>query len=147
LLQEILLCLQKAKYFTKRDICRAYNLVRRVEGEERKTAFRAQYGFLECLVMPFSLTNAPASFQHVINDILGPYVDVCVIAYINDILIYSNNRNNHQNYVLKVLEVLSEAGLHLKPEKCHFHQEEVKYLSFIISISRTKIDPAKVVAI
>jgi hypothetical protein len=97
--------------------------------------------------MPFSLTNAPASFQHVINDILGPYVDVCVIAYINDILIYSNNRNNHQNYVLKVLEVLSEAGLHLKPEKCHFHQEEVKYLSFIISISRTKIDPAKVAAI
>jgi hypothetical protein len=70
LLHKILLHLQKAKYFTKLDIHRAYNLVRMAEGEEWKTAFRTQYGLFESLVMPFGLTNAPASFQHFINDIL-----------------------------------------------------------------------------
>jgi hypothetical protein len=122
LLHETLLCLQKAKYFTKLDIHGAYNLVRMVEGEEWKTAFRTWYGLFESLVMPFSLTNAPTSFQHFINDVLRPYLDVFVTAYLDDILIYSDNLNDHRNHVLKVLEALSKAGLHLKPEKCEFHQ-------------------------
>jgi hypothetical protein len=122
LLHEILLCLQKAKYFTKLDIYGAYNLVRMAEGEEWKTAFRTWYGLFESLFMPFGLTNAPASFQHFINDILWPYLNMFITAYLNDILIYSNNLNDHQNHVLKVLEALSKASLHLKPEKCKFHQ-------------------------
>jgi hypothetical protein len=76
--------------------------------------------------MPFGLTNTPASFQHFINDVLQPYLDVFITAYLDDILIYSKNLNNHQNHILKVLEALSEAGLHLRPEKCEFHQQEVK---------------------
>jgi hypothetical protein len=72
--------------------------------------------------MPFGLTNAPVSLQHFINDVLQPYLDVFVIAYLNNILIYHDNLHDNQNYVLKVLEALSEAGLHLKPEKCEFHQ-------------------------
>jgi hypothetical protein len=147
LLHEILLCLQKAKYFTKLDICRAYNLVRMAEGEECKTAFRTWYSLFESLVMPFGLTNEPASFQHFINDVLQPYLDVFVIAYLNDILIYSDNLNDHQNYILKVLEALSKASLHLKPKKYEFHQQEVKYLGFIISTSCIKMDPAKVATI
>jgi hypothetical protein len=117
------------------------------KGEEWKTAFRIRYGLFESLVMPFGLTNAPASFQYFINDILQPYLEIFVTAYLDDILIYSNNLNNHQNYVLKVLEALSEAGLYLKLEKCKFHQQEVKYLGFIISTSSTKMDPAKVATI
>jgi hypothetical protein len=147
LLHEMLLCLQKAKYFTKLDICGAYNLIRMAEGEEWKTAFRTQDSLFESLVIPFSLTNAPASFQHFINDVLRPYLDVFVTAYLYDILIYSNNLHDHQNHVFKVLEALSEAGLHLKPEKCEFHQQQVKYLGFIISTSGTKIDLAKVATI
>jgi hypothetical protein len=147
LLHEILLCLQKAKYFTKLDIHRAYNLVRMAEGEEWKTAFRTWYGLFKLLVMPFGLTNVPTSFQHFINDVLQPYLDVFITAYLNDVLIYSDNLNDHWNHVLKVLEALSKAGLHLKPEKCEFHQQEVKYLGFIISTSRTKMDPAKVAII
>jgi predicted aspartyl protease len=95
LLHETLLGLQKAKYFTKLDIRGAYNLVRMAEGEEWKTAFRTRYGLFEYLVMPFGLTNAPADFQHFINDILRPYLDVFVIAYLDDILIYSDNLNDH----------------------------------------------------
>jgi hypothetical protein len=147
LLHKILLCLQKAQYFTKLDICGVYNLVRIAEGEEWKTAFRTQYSLFESLVMPFGLTNAPASFQHFINDVLWPYLDVFITAYLNDILIYSDNINDHQNHIPKVLEALSKASLHLKPEKCEFHQQEVKYLGFIISTSRTKMDLAKVATI
>jgi hypothetical protein len=147
LLHETLLRLQKAKYFTKLNIRGAYNLVRMAEGEEWKTAFRTRYGLFESLVMPFGLTNAPASFQHFINDVLRPYLDIFVTAYLDDILIYSDNLEEHKKHVLKVLEALSTVGLHLKPEKCEFHQQEVKYLGFIISTSRTKMDPAKVATI
>jgi hypothetical protein len=117
------------------------------EGEEWKTAFRTQYGLFELLVMPFGLTNVPASFQHFINDILWPYLDMFITAYLEDILIDSDDLNNHRNHILRVLEALSKAGLHLKPEKCEFHQQEVKYLGFIILTSGTKMDPAKVATI
>jgi hypothetical protein len=147
LLHETLLCLRKDKYFTKLDIRGAYNLVRMAEGEEWKTAFRTRYGLFESLVMLFGLTNVPASFQHFINDVLRPYLDVFVTAYPDDILIFSDNLDEHRKHVLKVLEALSKVGLHLKPEKCEFHQREVKYLGFIIWTSGTKIDPAKVATI
>jgi hypothetical protein len=147
LLHETLLWLQKAKYYMKLDIRGAYNLIRMAEGEEWKTAIRTRYGLFESLVMPFGPTNAPASFQHFINDVLRPYLDIFVTAYLDDILIYSDNLDDHRNYILKVLEALSEAGLHLKPEKCEFHRQEVKYLGFIISTSGTKMDPAKVATI
>jgi hypothetical protein len=91
------------------------------EGEEWKTVFRTRYGLFESLVMPFGLTNAPASFQHFINDVLRPYLDVFVTANLDDILIFSDNLDEHRKHILKVLEALSEPGLHLKPEKCEFH--------------------------
>jgi hypothetical protein len=97
--------------------------------------------------MPFSLTNTPADFQHFINDVLCLYLDIFITAYLNDILIYSNNLKDHWDYVLKVLEALSEAGLYLKPEKCKFYHQEVKYLGFIISTNGTKMDPAKVATV
>jgi hypothetical protein len=122
LLHETLLQLQKARFYTKLDIRGAYNLVRMAEGEEWKTAFRTCYGLFESLVMPFGLTNAPASFQHFINDILRPYLHVFITAYLDDILIYSDNLDEHCIHVQKVLQALSDTDLHLKPEKCKFHQ-------------------------
>jgi hypothetical protein len=97
--------------------------------------------------MPFSLTHAPTRFQHFINDVLSPYLVVFVTAYLDNILIFSDNLNDHQNHILKVLEVLSEAGVLLKPGKYEFHQQEVKYLGFIISTRGIKMDPAKVATI
>jgi hypothetical protein len=94
--------------------------------------------------MHLGLTNAPTDFQYYINDMLCPYLDIFITAYLDNILIYSNNLKDHQDYVHKVLEALSKPSLHLKPEKYKFHHQDVKYLGFIISTSSTKIDLAKV---
>jgi transposase InsO family protein len=144
LLQETLMRLSKAKYFTTLDIRGAYNLVRMAEGEEWKTAFRTRYGLFESLVMPFGLTNAPSDFQALINDVLRAYLDDFCTAFLDDIFIYSSTLKEHKEQVYKVLKALSDAGLHLKPEKCHFHKQEVKYLGFIITTKGIQMDPEKV---
>lgn len=87
------------------------------EGEEWKTVFRTRYGLFESLVMPFGLTNAPADFQRFINDTLSPFLDRFASAYLDDILIYSDTLEEHQDHIRQVLRRLSEAELHLKPEK------------------------------
>jgi hypothetical protein len=97
--------------------------------------------------MPFGLTNAPAIFQNFINDILAPYLDRVCTTYLDDILIYSDTFEEHQEHVNLVLEAFEKAGLHLKLEKCEFHYQEVKYLGLIISIEGIKMDPEKITAI
>ena len=79
-----------AKWFTKLDVRDAYALIRMKEGEEWKTAFRCRYGHYEYTVMPFGLTNAPATFQALINDTLREYLDDFVVAFLDNILIYTN---------------------------------------------------------
>jgi hypothetical protein len=80
-------------------------------GEEWKTAFRTRYGLFEYTVMPFSLTNAPAIFQHFINDTLREYLDVFCTAYLDDILIYSVTQEEHKVHVRQVLNTLQKAGI------------------------------------
>ena len=82
--------------------------------------------------MPFGLTNAPASFQHLINDTLREFLDVFCTAYLDDILIYSDTLKEHKAHVTSILRKLESAGLYLKPEKCEFHTQKVKYLSLYI---------------
>jgi hypothetical protein len=139
--------LLKAKWFTKLDIGRAYNLIHIAKGEELKTIFCTHDGLFESLVMPFGLTNAPAIFQNYINDVLVPYLDYFCTAYLDDNLIYSDNFQEHQQYVCLVLNTFGIVGLHLKPKKCEFHEQEVKYLGLIISIEGIKIDPGKIRAV
>ena len=144
LIRETLMRLSKARYYTTLDVRGAYNLLRVVEGDEWKTAFRMQYGLYESLVMPFGLTNALADFQRFINDVLHPFLDAFCKAYLDDILIYSETLEEHQAHVKKVLEALSKVGLHLKPKKCEFHETEVKYLGLIILVDGVKMDLKKV---
>jgi hypothetical protein len=110
-----------AKWFTKLDITDAYNHIRIAKGEEWKTAFRIKFSHFEYLVMPFGLTNAPASFQRFINEALQEYLHLFIIAYLDDILIFSKEREEHVEYINKVLEKLQEAKLKLKLKKCKFH--------------------------
>ena len=117
LIQETLMQLRKAKWYTKLDIRGAYNLIRMAEGEEWKTAFRTRYGLFESLVMPFGLTNAPATFQTYINETLAEFLDCFCSAFLDDTIVYSETYDEHVVHVRQVLQRLSEAGLHLNPKK------------------------------
>jgi hypothetical protein len=99
LISEILERVGKAKIFTKLDLRGAYNLIRIKEGDEFKTAFRTRYGQFEYLVIPFGLTNAPATFQAYMDDCLRPYMDELVVCYLDDILIYSEDLAQHEDHV------------------------------------------------
>ncbi len=147
LISDLLDRVKGAKVFTKLDLKSAYNLVRIKEGDEYKTAFRTRYGHFEFLVMPFGLKNAPATFQHFINDVLSDYLDDFVISYIDDILIYSNNLEEHHIHVKKVLKKLLENNLFVKLEKCEFDKSETTFLGYVISKDGLKMDKEKVKAI
>ena len=82
--------------------------------------------------MPFGLTNAPAAFQRFMNDIFSNLLDVCIVIYLDDILIYLNNMSEHHWHVKEVLKHLCKAGLYAKAEKCEFHSESVEYLEYIL---------------
>src|SRR5215217_6959854 len=94
--------------------------------------------------MLFGLTNAPATFQHFINDVLRPFLDIFCTAYLDDILIYSDNIAEHKIHVHQVLEALQEAGLYLKPEKREFHTTTVQYLGLVITPKGMSMDAKKV---
>jgi hypothetical protein len=94
--------------------------------------------------MPFGLTNGPATFQRLMNDIFIDCLDKFLIVFVNDLLIYSENKLEHQAHVKFVLERLREAGLQATIYKCEFHVKTTRYLEFIITPERIKVDPAKI---
>ena len=96
------------------------------------------------LIMPFRLTNAPTAFQHFMNDIFSDLLDVGVIIYLDNILIYSNNPADHKKHVHEVLHRLHENGLYACPDKCCFSEDTIEYLGFILSKDGLKMDPSKV---
>jgi hypothetical protein len=95
---------------------------------------------------PFALTNPPASFQEFINDTLRPFLDIFCTAFLDDILINSDNLKEHREHVTAVMTSLKEAGLYLKAEKFEFHKEEVKYLELIVGVNGIRMDPENVQA-
>ena len=97
--------------------------------------------------MPFGLSNAPAAFQHFINEVLGNLRDVCTIGYLDDILIYSNGLDENHLHVSEILSRLQKARLFANPKKCVFHMDTVEYLGFILSPEGLQMDPSKVDAI
>jgi hypothetical protein len=147
LVTETLDRLSKAKVFSKFDIIHAFNRIRMKEGQEWLTAFNTRYGQFEYLVMPFGLCNAPATFQNYINEAVRNYLDHFCTAYIDDILVYSENEEEHTEHVLKVLRRLRERKLQLDIDKCDFDTKEVKYLGLIITTEGIRMDPEKLKAI
>jgi len=118
LMQELQDRIQGAQFFTKIDMKNGYHLVRMKEGEEWKTAFRTRYGLYEFLVMPFGLTNAPATFQNMINHIFRDMLDLGLLAYIDDLLIYAETVEEHDKIVKEVLQRLRANRLAISAEKC-----------------------------
>ena len=135
LISDLLDSPRKARVYSKIDLRHAYHLVRIADSDEWKTAFRTHYGSFEWSVMPFGLTNTPMVFQWFMNDIFSDLLDVCVVIYLDDILIYSNNMSEHHQHMKEVLKYLYKTGLYAKAEKYEFHSELVEYLGYILSPS------------
>jgi hypothetical protein len=113
-------------------------------GDEWKTAFRTHYGSFEWLVMPFRLTNAPAAFQHFVNDIFSDMLDICIIVYLDDILVYSEDPTLHDKWVREVLRQLCKNGSYANSKKCSFDVDRIEYLGFLVGPEGLQMDPAKV---
>jgi hypothetical protein len=111
LIDETLARIANAKIFTKLDIRQAFHRIRIDPGSEELTTFRTRYGSYKCKVLPFGLTNGPATYQRYMNDVLFDYLDDFCTAYLDDILIYSDNKLEHEIHVKKVLQRLIDAGL------------------------------------
>ena len=94
--------------------------------------------------MPFSLTNTPAAFQHFINTVFANMLDVCIVVYLDDILIYSKDMESHQQHVREVLCHLWQHQLFAKPEKCKFHSDSVEYLGYCLSSNGLIMSPDKI---
>jgi len=135
---------RKACIYTKIDLRHAYYLVCITEGDKWKTAFRTRYGAFKWSVMPFGLTNAPAAFQCFMNDVFSDLLDVCIVVYLDDILIYSDNITQHWSHIKEVLNRLQKAGLYAKAEKCEFHSDSVEYLGYVLSSAGLTMSNAKV---
>jgi hypothetical protein len=145
LISDIISKLKEAKYFTKLDVRWGYNNVRIKEGDEWKAAFRTNRGLFEPLVMFFGLTNSPATFQTMMNDIFIEVIDEnVVIVYMDDILVFTVTLDHHRRVVHKVLDILRKNKLYLKAEKCEFEKEKIEYLGLIISHGRIEMDPVKI---
>src|SRR5271168_654575 len=143
-ISDLLTTAGKACIYTTLDLFHSYHLVRITEGDEWKTAFCTRYGSFEWLVMPFGLTNAPAAFQRFMNDIFSDLLDVYVIIYLDDILIFSDDPSQHSAHVREVFRRLRANGLYCRPDKCKFSCDSVEYLGFFLSTDGLTMDPSKV---
>ena len=122
-----------AQIFTKIDVQNAYYYIYIHKGDEWKTAFCTQYGLYKYLIMPFSLTNAPVSFQSYIHKVLHEYLNISVIVFLDDILIYSMEESQHKQHVRIVLKALLVVELFMKLSKCLFSVKCVPFLRYIIT--------------
>jgi len=141
--------LGKATVFIKLDLKNGYYLIRMAEGEEWKTAFKSRYDLYEYTVMPFGLCNALSTFQGMISDVFRDMLDVGVIAYMDDILIYSETIEEHVAMVRKVMDRLRKAGLCVSINESTFHAREVEFVGYKISdhgISMTTKKVAEITA-
>ena len=112
-----------------------------------KSAFRTRYGHYEFVVMPFGLTNAPAAFMDMMNRVFRDFLDKFIVVFIDDILIYSVDRETHEEHLRLALQRLREEKLYAKFSKCEFWLSEVMFLGHIISGKGVMVDPSKVQAV
>ncbi|CAN6477769.1 unnamed protein product [Victoria cruziana] len=139
--------LKSAKVFSKIDLRSGYHQLQIKTEDISKMAFRTQYGHYEFRVMPFGLTNAPAAFMDLMNRIFHDLLDDYVIVFIDDILVYSDDKTMHSFHLAEVLKRLRQNKLYAKFSKCEFWLEKESFLGHIISRDGVTVDPMKVKAV
>jgi hypothetical protein len=139
--------LKGAKCFSKIDLRSGYHQVRIHPDDVPKTAFRTRYGHYEFLVLPFGLTNAPATFMHLMQSVFGPHLDSFVIVFLDDILIYSKTNEEHEQHVRSVLELLRKHKLYAKMSKCEFFKSSISFLGHVVNSDGITMEQDKVKAI
>ncbi|CAI7860538.1 unnamed protein product [Closterium sp. NIES-53] len=135
--------LRTARAFSKIDLWGGYHQIRVEPSDCAKTAFRTRYGSFEYTVMPFGLTNAPANFQMTMNEAFRPLLDKCVIIYLDNILVYSRDKQQHLADLEVVFTVLDKHRLPTKGSKCEFFQDRLEFLGHVISEAGVEINPKK----
>ncbi|GJW93009.1 putative reverse transcriptase domain-containing protein, partial [Tanacetum coccineum] len=139
--------LQGPRYFSKIDLRSGYHQLRVREEDIPKTAFRMRYGHFEFTVMPFGLTNAPAVFMDLMNRVCKSYLDKFVIVFIDDILIYSKSKEEHEVHLKLILKLLEKEKLFGKFSKCEFWLQEVHFLGHVVNSEGIHVDPSKIEAV
>nr|GEZ99253.1 putative reverse transcriptase domain-containing protein [Tanacetum cinerariifolium] len=135
--------LQGLSVYSKFNMRSGYHQLRIREEDIPITAFRTRYGHFEFQVMPFGLTSAPAIFMDLMNRVCKPYLDKFMIVFIDDILIYSKNKEDHKKDLKTILELLKNKKLFAKILKCDFWLKSVQFLGHVIDINGVHVDPAK----
>ncbi|WZY99835.1 hypothetical protein YC2023_072164 [Brassica napus] len=146
-IDELLDQLQGASWFSKIDLASGYHQIPISEADIMKTAFRTRYGHFEFVVIPFGLTNAPAAFMRLMNEVFRDYLDEFLTIFIDDILIYSRSAEEHGRHLRLVLERLRDQKLFAKLSKCCFWKREVGFLGHRVSEEGVAVDPEKIAAI
>ena len=146
-IEDLFYQLKGAAIFSKIDQRSGFYLMRVKEVDVPKTAFRTRYSHYEFLVMPFGLTNAPEEFMDLMNRVFRPYVDQFVVVFIDDILVYSKDAQEHEQHLKIVRKTRREKKLYAKLRKCDFWLKEVSFLGHIMSAEGIRVDPTKIEAI
>ena len=136
--------LRGALVYSKIDLRTGYHQLRVKEADILKTTFRTRYGHFEFTVMPFGLTNAPAAFMGLMHRVFHPYLDQFVVVFVDDILIYSETEEDHEDHLRVVLQTLRDHQLYFKFITCEFWLAEVRFLGHVVSASGVLVDPEKV---
>ncbi|GJY40110.1 putative nucleotidyltransferase, ribonuclease H [Tanacetum coccineum] len=139
--------LQGARYFSKIDLRSGYHQLRVQDDDISKTAFRTRYGHFKFTVMPFGLTNAPAIFMDLMNRVCKPYLDKFVIVFIGDIFIYSKMKEDHENHLRLMLDLLRKSKLYAKFSKYEFWLQEEHFLGHVVNHDGIHMDPSKIEAV
>ncbi|KAI3755510.1 hypothetical protein L1987_55311 [Smallanthus sonchifolius] len=139
--------LQGSSFYSKIDLRSSYHQLRARDEDISKTAFRTRHGQYEFMVMPFGLTNAPAVFIELMNRVCKSYLDQFVIVFIDDILIYSKNKEEHEEHLRLILELLKQEHLYAKFSKYEFWIWEVQFLGHVLNEKGIHVDPSKIEAI
>ena len=132
--------LRGAGVYSKIDLHTGYHQLRGREADTPKTIFRTWYEHFKLTVMPFRLTNAPTTFMDLMHRVFQPYLDQFVVVFVNDILIYSQSEEEHEDHLRIVLQALRNQQLYAKFSKCEFWLAEVKFLGHFVSTSGVSVD-------